>query len=116
MFNTGEATARDVQIVKTRDDNNAEIELILDPDTVYKALNKIKIDKAPEPDDMHPMILEECARSVSIPVSQTFSQSLATGSIPTPWKLANVSPIYKKEVKQIQFTTDQSHSLLWHAE
>jgi phage-related protein len=68
---TRETTYRDLQTEETRhegQENNAEIDVKFDPDTVYTALKKLKGDKFPGPDDIHPMIFKECARAVSSPL------------------------------------------------
>ena len=35
-------------------------------------------------------------KEISYPLSLLFQKSLAEGAVPTDWKRANVSPIYKK--------------------
>lgn len=93
-MNDGDLFTKDI---RTEDmESTTRLQISLDSDSICKILQKLKIDKSPGPDDIHPMVLKECARTVSLPLSLIFSQSLASGLLPKDWKLANVSPIYKK--------------------
>ncbi|CAJ0953994.1 unnamed protein product [Ranitomeya imitator] len=55
----------------------------LTQEEVRNRLNKIKIDKSPGLDGIHPRVLRE----------------LTTGSVPQDWRIANVVPIFKKGSK-----------------
>ena len=63
---------------------------------VFKKLRKLKVNKSPGPDKIHPRVLHEIAKSISIPVAIIYSTSLRTKKLPSEWKIANVSAIYKK--------------------
>jgi len=54
---------------------------------------------APLPDSIHPMVLQRCADELSLPLSIIFQQSFDTGQVREDWKLAVVSPIFKKGKK-----------------
>ncbi|XP_065681572.1 uncharacterized protein LOC136095213 [Hydra vulgaris] len=45
-------------------------------------------------DGLHPLILKICAK---IPLTKIFHESFNSGVVPSQWKLANISPIYKKK-------------------
>ena len=47
------------------------------------------------------MILKQCASALALPLFYIFNYSLETGSLPDVWKLANISPIFKKGSKLI---------------
>ena len=38
--------------------------------------------------------LEETAQEIGIPLNNLFKLSIDTGTIPTSWKLAQITPIY----------------------
>ena len=60
---------------------------------------RLKEDKSPGPDDLHPMLLKKCASAMAIPLSKIYNKSLNTGTVPKEWKLANVTPLFKKGKK-----------------
>lgn len=63
---------------------------------VYDLLKKIRVDKSPGPDNLHPRILHECATELTGPLSRLFRNSLESGALPTEWKTAHITPIFKK--------------------
>ena len=65
-------------------------------DDVEKKLENLKIGKSPGPDGIHPRVLKELAKELKMPLFIIFRKSLDTGILPKVWKIANVSPIFKK--------------------
>ena len=68
-------------------------------DVILKQLKSLDISKSCGPDDCHPMLLKECANELCRPLSILFAKSIQEGTIPTDWKKANVTCIYKKGSK-----------------
>ena len=66
---------------------------------VRSLLMRINPNKSPGPDGIHGKVLKNCAVSLSYPLSQLYTTSFKTGTIPDEWKLANVVPVFKKEDK-----------------
>lgn len=66
---------------------------------VRRALQKLKTDKSPGPDGIHPMVLKECAETLSKPLSIIFNKSLHSAKVPLDWKCANITPLFKKGTK-----------------
>ena len=50
-------------------------------------------------DGIHPRVLKELAGVLAKPLSIIYQQSWLIGEVLTDWKLANVTPIYKKGQK-----------------
>ncbi|XP_065678194.1 uncharacterized protein LOC136093171 [Hydra vulgaris] len=48
-------------------------------------------------DGLHPLILKICTKSFAIPLTKIFHESFNSGVVPNQWKLANISPIFKKK-------------------
>ena len=63
---------------------------------VEKHLKDLKVSKTPGPDGIHPPVLKELASVLAIPLAKIFQTSIDTGYVPQYWKLANVTPIFKK--------------------
>ena len=70
--------------------------IVITKETLLKYLNAIKTDTSPGPDDILPKILFELRKELAYPLSKLFSMSLQTSSVPYDWKLATISPIFKK--------------------
>ena len=75
---------------------------------VFEALSSLKPNKAPGPDNIHLQVLKNCAESLARPLFLLFTQSLSTGTLPSDWRRANVTPIFKKVLKLVQKIIDQS--------
>ena len=48
------------------------------------------------PDGIHPRVLRELAEVLAKPLSILYQRSWSTGEVPEDWRLASVTPIYKK--------------------
>ena len=66
---------------------------------VEKLLKNLNIYKSPGPDSLPPRILKECASVLSLPLCFFFNKSFSTGKLPHLWKLANITPLFKKGSK-----------------
>ncbi|RUM41879.1 MAG: hypothetical protein DSY80_08180 [Desulfocapsa sp.] len=63
---------------------------------VQKKLEQLKIDKSQGPDKVHPRLLKELAEELSSPLTQIFNTSLNQGRLPTIWRRAQVTALFKK--------------------
>ena len=66
---------------------------------LYSVLKSLNPNKTPGPDNVHPQLLKNCAHSLTKPLFLLFVQSLNSGKLPKEWKMANVTPIFKKGSK-----------------
>ena len=71
------------------------------PGIVLAKLKKLKPNKSPGPDGIHPRVLNNAASHLSVPLSIIFSTSLTTKTLPDEWKHANISAIFKKGKKTL---------------
>lgn len=53
-------------------------------------------------DGTHPRVLRELVEELTKPLSIIYQQSRSTMEVPGDWKLANVTPIYRKGWKEKQ--------------
>jgi hypothetical protein len=74
---------------------------------VRAKLANLKDSSAPGPDKIHPKVLKSCCDELALPLLIIFNKSLWAGVMPFAWKLAEVTPIFKKGKKQMQEITDQ---------
>ena len=63
---------------------------------VAKLLHSLKPGKAPGPDGINNTILKELAGEIAPILTIIFQSSIDTGTLPSDWKDANVTPIFKK--------------------
>ena len=59
-------------------------------------LNNLNISKSPGPDGLPPRILKEYSQVLSSPLALLLNTSFSLGQLPTMWKNANITPVYKK--------------------
>ena len=65
----------------------------------YKRLKTLDPSKAKGPDGIHPRLLKETAAEIAEPLTRIFQMSIASKTIPSDWKTANVMPVFKKGQK-----------------
>ena len=58
------------------------------------------LPSAPGPDDIHPRVLQEVQRALSVPLSILLRRSLDTGKVPRDWTLGRIVPLFKKGGRQ----------------
>ena len=87
-----------------RFDQRTPVEMIapnITQNQVIKKINELKADKAFGPAEIHPKLLKELVDIVSRPLTIIFNKSLEEGMVPSDWKHASVSPIFKKGARNI---------------
>ena len=65
-------------------------------ETVHDILCKLRANKPPGVDGIYPAVLKNLANVILRPLSHIFIQSLLCNVVPHDWKLANVTPLFKK--------------------
>ena len=68
---------------------------------VEEKLKKLKIDKSPGPDEMHPRLLKEMSYEIAEAVSVMFNSTISKGKVPDDWKTANITAIFKKGKRKL---------------
>ena len=67
-----------------------------DLDDITNRLKKLNVNKSPGSDLIHPRILYETAYQIAYPLKLIFESSFSKKCLPSEWKYANITPIYKK--------------------
>eukprot|EP00061_Rhincodon_typus_P001470 g14883.t1 len=60
----------------------------------------LNVDKSPGPDVLHPRVLKEIAEETVEALVVIFPESLESGRVPEDKKAADVTPLFKKGVRQ----------------
>ncbi|XP_066858563.1 LINE-1 reverse transcriptase homolog [Anser cygnoides] len=77
-------------------DGEQDVAFAIHEEMVGDLLRSLDVRKSMGPDGMHPRVLKELAEELAEPLSIIYRQSWLSGEVPVDWRLANVTPIYKK--------------------
>jgi len=73
---------------------------VIQVETVRELLLHVDCHKSMGPDGLHPRVLRELAGVIAEPLSTIYQHSWLPGEVPEDWRLADVTPIYKKGCKE----------------
>ena len=76
-------------------------DIVATEEEIEKLLKKLRPDKSPGLDGLHPRFLRELATVLAKPLCMIFNQSLKENTVPEEWKKAQVSAIFKKGEKSL---------------
>ena len=68
---------------------------------VRKEILSLNINKSCGPDEINPRMLTERVDFIASPLALLMNKTLEYGSLPQDWKIAFVSPIYKKGARNV---------------
>ena len=68
-------------------------DITINDNMVAAVLGRLKPNKSPGGDGLHPRVLVELKNEMATPLRMIFTRSLHEGQLPPSWKEANVSPI-----------------------
>ncbi|KAL0870443.1 hypothetical protein ABMA27_005440 [Loxostege sticticalis] len=68
----------------------------IDPNDVLKLLQSLDLNKGAGPDELPPLFIVRCAKSLVAPLCILFKRSIREGVMPDMWKSAFITPIHKK--------------------
>ena len=74
-------------------------EIVIKTDGVEKLLRNLSPHKASGPDSLPNTILKNCATELAPVISDIFRQSLDSGSLPSDWRNANISPVFNQSTE-----------------
>ena len=74
--------------------------LIVDQSGVHKLLPNLEDCKAPGPDGIFPSILKNCSDSIAPLLSKIYQASVDPAYLPRDWRMANITPIFKRGDRQ----------------
>lgn len=78
-------------------EENEKLETIkITENMVMEKLCKMKTDKSPGVDSMHPKMIQELKTVIANPLARLFQNSLNKGWVPQDWRDANITALHKK--------------------
>ena len=63
---------------------------------IAKKIKKMKDNKSPGVDGIPPKLLKEIVERISTPLAKVFNLSLEEGIVPSEWKEANITLLFKR--------------------
>ena len=78
------------------EDEEQNIPLLIQEEIAGDLLRHLDTHKSMGPRGIHPRVLRELAEVLAKPLSIIYQQSWTTGEVSEGWRLASVTPIYKK--------------------
>ncbi|PKU46685.1 rna-directed dna polymerase from mobile element jockey-like [Limosa lapponica baueri] len=101
VFNSHTSYPQGVQIPELEDkDGEQNNPPIIQKEVVNDLLLHIDLHKSMELDGIHPRVLRELAGELTKPLSIIYQQSWSTGDVPDDWRVANMTPIFKRGWKE----------------
>ena len=76
-------------------------DIVISVDEVTDCLKSLGTSKASSPDGIQSRLLKECAGQIAPSLCDIFNHSLQSVRLPSEWKSANVTPIHKKQQKEL---------------
>jgi hypothetical protein len=76
-------------------------EEIFSTEAVYNALIHLDQSKSMGNDKISPIVLKRAAESLAVPLSLIFIESFRSSEIPSEWRDANITPIFKKGSRSV---------------
>ena len=70
-------------------------QLFVTPEMIANKTKKMKDNKSPGVDGIPPKLVKEIVKQIT-PLATFFSLSLEDGIVPSEWKEANITPLFKK--------------------
>ena len=70
-------------------------------DMVLKELRQLNFNKSCRPGGLHPRLLFELAEIIAKPVAILYNKTLVSGQLPSDWKKATITAIYKKGARNL---------------
>ena len=85
--------------------SDAILDLVVTEELVHHKLSKLNTTKAIGPDEIHPFILAKFCKHLCKPLCLIYNLSLQSEQLPQDWKLANVTPVFKNDQRNLYLAT-----------
>ena len=75
------------------------IDIQISPEATKDKLDNLRTTSAPGPDKLFPRLLKDLSNVIMLPLAMIYNASFQEGLVPQDWRIANVTPIFKKGSK-----------------
>ena len=97
VFTTEDISSLPVPFTKFEGSKSDHLgQLFVTPEMIAKKIKKMKDNKSPGVDGIPPKLLKEIVEQISTPLAKFFNLSLEEGVVPSEWKDANITLLFKK--------------------
>ena len=97
VFTTEDISSLQVPFTKFEGNTSEHLgQLFVTPEIIAKKIKKMKDNKSPGVDGIPPKLFKEIVEQISIPLAKVL---LEEGIVPSEWKEANITPLFKKGSK-----------------
>ena len=76
-------------------------EITVSEEEVISYLRNLDVNKSHGPDEIHPRLLKVCCEQIGSRLRTLFNHCLNCGRVLTEWMSANITPVHKKESKEL---------------
>ena len=92
---------RDIPMLRTERLGNVLTTAKITTEKVRRKVQRLRPGSAAGPDSVGPQLLQKLIESLDRPLGVIMQKSLNTGEVPRDWRLANVTPIFKKGSRSV---------------
>ena len=97
VFTTEDISSLPVPFTKFEGNKSEHLgQLFVTPVMIANKIKKMKDNKSPGVDVISPKLLMEIVEQISTLLAKLFNLSLEEGIVPSEWKEANITPLFKK--------------------
>ena len=97
VFTTEDISSLPVSFTKFEGNKSEHLgQLFVSPEMISQKIKKMKDNKSPGVVGIPPKLLKEIVEQISTSLAKLFNLSLEEGIVPSEWKEANITPLFKK--------------------
>ena len=97
VFTTEDISSLPVPFIKFEGNKSEHLgQLFVTPKMIAQKIKKMRDNKSPGVDGIVPKLLMEGVEQISTPLAKLFNLSLEEGIVPSEWKEANITPLFRK--------------------
>ena len=96
VFTTEDISSLPVPFTKFECNKSEHLGQFVTPEMIAQKIKKMKDNKSSRVDGIPPKLLKEIVEQISTTLAKLFNFSLEEGIVPSEWKEANITPLFKK--------------------